>query len=131
MSQTATQLPNSARKLNGGIILPWSTKVHYFSDGSADGWNRVVDSLDLDGVDTRIIERFRREVQTDSDLFQELERVCEMFPRRRDVYPQDMTQLRNSPALRPAAMSSAMPMGRRWCTSMRTTAKPKRCRPRC
>ena len=52
-----------------------------------DGWNRAVDSLDLDGVDTRIIERFRRDVQTDRDLFQELERVCEMFPRRRDNYP--------------------------------------------
>ena len=61
----------------------------------ADGWNRAVDSLNLDGVDTRIIERFRREVQADSDLFQELERVSEMFPRRRDVYPQDMTQPRN------------------------------------
>ena len=61
-----------------------------------DGWNRAVDSLDLNGVDTRIIERFRREVQADSDLFQELERVCEMFPRRRDVYPADMTQPRNS-----------------------------------
>ena len=52
-----------------------------------DGWNRAVDSLDLDGVDTRIIDRFRREVQADSDLFQDLERVCDMFPRRRDVYP--------------------------------------------
>ena len=61
-----------------------------------DGWNRAVDGLDLNGVDTRIIERFRREVQADSDLFQELERVCEMFPRRRDVYPADMTQPRNS-----------------------------------
>jgi Helicase conserved C-terminal domain len=61
-----------------------------------DGWNRAVDSLDLDGVDTRIIDRFRREVQADRDLFQELERVSEMFPRRRDVYPQDMTQPRNS-----------------------------------
>lgn len=57
----------------------------------ADGWNRAVDGLDLNGVDTRIIERFRRDVQADSDLFQELERVCEMFPRRRDVYPADMT----------------------------------------
>lgn len=62
----------------------------------ADGWNRAVDGLDLKGVDTRIIERFRREVQTDDELFQELERVCEMFPRRREVYPADMTQPRNS-----------------------------------
>ncbi|HEX5259577.1 MAG TPA: DEAD/DEAH box helicase, partial [Sphingomicrobium sp.] len=61
-----------------------------------DGWNRAVYSLDLDGVDTRIIDRFRREVQADRDLLQELERVSEMFLRRRDVYPQDMTQPRNS-----------------------------------
>lgn len=61
-----------------------------------DGWDRAVDSLTLQGVDTRIVERFRRDVQTDSDLFQELERVCEMFPRRRDEYPTEMTQPRNS-----------------------------------
>lgn len=61
-----------------------------------DGWDRAVDSLTLQGVNTRIIERFRRDVQTDSDLFQELERVCEMFPRRRDEYPTEMTQPRNS-----------------------------------
>lgn len=61
-----------------------------------DGWNWAVDSLDLRGVDARIIERFRRDVQADRDLFQELERVCEMFPRRRDAYPWEMTQPRNS-----------------------------------
>ena len=60
-----------------------------------DGWNRAVDSLELAGVDTRIIERFRRDVQADRDLFQELERVCELFPRRRDEYPTEMTQPRN------------------------------------
>jgi len=61
-----------------------------------DGWNRVVDGLDLEGVDRHIIDRFRRDVQTDQELFQELERVCEMFPRRRDQYPLEMTQPRNS-----------------------------------
>jgi hypothetical protein len=59
-----------------------------------DSWNRVVDGLSLDGVDCRIIERFRRDVQTDQELFQELERICEMFPRRRDQYPPEMTQPR-------------------------------------
>jgi len=61
-----------------------------------DGWNRAVDSLTLEGVDKRIIERFRRDVRKDRDLFRELERVCEMFPRRRNTYPADMTQPRNS-----------------------------------
>lgn len=61
-----------------------------------DGWNRAVDSLSLRSVDPHIIERFRRDVQADRDLFDELERVCEMFPRRRQEYPWEMTQPRNS-----------------------------------
>jgi hypothetical protein len=60
------------------------------------GWNRAVDNLTLEGVDKRIIERFRRDVQADRDLFEELERVCELFPRRRDAYPPEITQPRNS-----------------------------------
>jgi hypothetical protein len=52
--------------------------------------------MDFEGVDKRIIERFRRDVKSDKDLFQELERVCEMFWRRRDQYPSEMTQPRNS-----------------------------------
>ena len=61
-----------------------------------EGWNRAVDNLTLEGVDKRIIERFRRDVQADRDLFEELERICELFPRRRDTYPAEMTQPRNS-----------------------------------
>lgn len=61
-----------------------------------DGWNRAVDSLTLEGVDKRIIARFRRDVQADRDLFEELERVCDLFPRRRDAYPPEMTQPRNA-----------------------------------
>jgi hypothetical protein len=51
-----------------------------------EGWNRAVDNLTLEGIDRRIIERFRRDVQADRDLFEELERVCELFPRRREIY---------------------------------------------
>lgn len=61
-----------------------------------EGWNRAVDNLTLEGIDRRIIERFRRDVQADRDLFEELERVCELFPRRRDIYPTEMTQPRNT-----------------------------------
>ncbi|MGO9957515.1 MAG: hypothetical protein ACLP50_16355 [Solirubrobacteraceae bacterium] len=61
-----------------------------------DSWNRTVDNLDLEGVDERIIERFHRDVRNDKNLFQELERVCEMFPRRREQYPPEMTHPRNS-----------------------------------
>ncbi|PWE27661.1 DEAD/DEAH box helicase [Pararhodobacter marinus] len=61
-----------------------------------DGWNRAVHDLTLEGVDKRIIDRFRRDVQADHNLFEELERVCELFPRRRDFYPPEITQPRNS-----------------------------------
>ncbi|MCU9850627.1 helicase-related protein [Defluviimonas sp. WL0024] len=61
-----------------------------------DGWNRAVRDLTLEGVDKRIVDRFRRDVQADHDLYEELERVCELFPRRRDVYPPEITQPRNS-----------------------------------
>ncbi len=61
-----------------------------------DGWNRAVDNLAVDGVDKHIIERFRRDVQENRNLFEELESVCDLFPRRRDSYPPDRTQRRNS-----------------------------------
>ncbi len=61
-----------------------------------EGWTRAVDNLTLEGVDKHIIERFRRDVQTDRDLLEELERICELFPRRRDIYPAEMTHPRNS-----------------------------------
>jgi len=61
-----------------------------------EGWNHAVDTLTLEGVDKRIVERFRHDVQADRDLFDELGRVCDLFPRRRDSYPPEMTQARNS-----------------------------------
>ena len=61
-----------------------------------EGWKRAVKDMNIDGVDTRLIKRFRRQVQDDRGLFQELERVCELFPRRRAHYPPEITQPRNS-----------------------------------
>ncbi len=61
-----------------------------------DTWKGSVRKLTLGGVDKRIIERFRRDVQADRELFEELERVCELFPRRRELYPPEITQPRNS-----------------------------------
>jgi len=63
---------------------------------SIDGWNRAVDDLTLSGIDPGIRERFRKSVREDQALFNELERVCEMFPRRRDNYPPEMAQPRNN-----------------------------------
>lgn len=62
----------------------------------AEGWSRAVEAMSLDGVDTRIVERFRNEVRADSVLFDELERVCGLFHRRRESYPEEMTAPRNA-----------------------------------
>ncbi len=61
-----------------------------------ESWKSAVDSQAWMGVDIRIFERFRRDVQADGDLCQELERVCEMFARRRHRYPLEMSHPRRS-----------------------------------
>lgn len=61
-----------------------------------DGWNGAVRDLTLDGVDQRIIDRFRRDVESDAALFEELEAVCDLFPRRRETYPYELGQRRNA-----------------------------------
>lgn len=61
-----------------------------------DGWNAAVRELSLDGVDQRIINRFRRDVEKDAELFTELEAVCDLFPRRRETYPLELNQRRNA-----------------------------------
>lgn len=63
---------------------------------SPDGWNREVNSLMLEGIDTQIIGRFRREVRADTALFEDLKYLCTRFPRRRQHYPADLTQPRNN-----------------------------------
>jgi hypothetical protein len=61
-----------------------------------DGWNGAVSDLTLDGVDQRIIDRFRRDVESDLVLFEELEAVCDLFPRRRETYPHELGRRRNA-----------------------------------
>jgi hypothetical protein len=61
-----------------------------------DGWNGAVRDLTLDGVDHRIIDRFRNDVQSDTALFEELEAVCDLFPRRRKAYPYELGKRRNA-----------------------------------
>lgn len=61
-----------------------------------DGWNTAVRELSLDGVDQRIIDRFRSDVEKDAELFTELEAVCDLFPRRREAYPYELNQRRNA-----------------------------------
>lgn len=61
-----------------------------------DGWNGAVRSLSLDGVDQRIIDRFRRDVEKDAGLFAEMEAVCDLFRRRRETYPPELNHRRNA-----------------------------------
>ena len=62
----------------------------------ADRWNDAVRDLTLEGVDQRIIARFRDDVESDEELREELEAVCELFPRRRETYPDELCQRRNA-----------------------------------
>ena len=61
-----------------------------------DGWNDAVRDLTLEGVDQRIIARFRQDVESDVGLLEELEAVCNLFPRRRETYPDELCQRRNA-----------------------------------
>ncbi len=47
-------------------------------------------------MDQRIIDRFRRDVESDEVLFEELETVCDLFPRRKKTYHPDLGQRRNA-----------------------------------
>ena len=60
-----------------------------------DSWNDAVRDMTLEGVDQRIIARFRQDVESDVALFEELEAVCNLFPRRRKSYPYWLCQCRN------------------------------------
>ncbi|MBK5966657.1 DEAD/DEAH box helicase [Thiocystis minor] len=61
-----------------------------------DGWNGAVRDLTLKGVDQSIINRFRHDVESDAELFEELKAVCDLFPRRRKTYPPELNQRRNA-----------------------------------
>ena len=82
--------------LHGLVSRPRGLQNLLQVTAGVDRWNRAIDNLTLEGVDQRIIDRFHRDVQADRGLFEELERICELFPRRRDSYPPEMTQPRNS-----------------------------------
>jgi hypothetical protein len=58
-------------------------------------WEEALDGIYIDDIDRHIVKRFRRDVKADRKLLKELERICECFPRRRENYPQEMTQPRN------------------------------------
>ena len=77
------------------LAAAWASQPVQVTAG-VDGWNGAVRRPDAGRVSTsRIIDRFRRDVETDSDLFQELERVCDVS-RAAGRVSHDMTQRRNA-----------------------------------
>lgn len=52
--------------------------------------------VSLDGVDTALIKRFRKDVYQDEALAGDLEKAIELFRRRRARYPSAMTRTRNA-----------------------------------
>ncbi|QRG05797.1 DEAD/DEAH box helicase [Xanthobacter dioxanivorans] len=84
------------RMLEDRVLRPRGLHNLLQVTAGVDGWNGAVRDLTLDGVDQRIIDRFRRDVESDTVLFEELEAVCDLFPRRRETYPYELGQRRNA-----------------------------------
>lgn len=84
------------RMLEGEVPRPRGLHNLLQVGAGVENWNYQVECTTLDGVDERIIERFRRDVKGDTALYEDLVRICEMFRRRRNQYPYEMTQPRNS-----------------------------------
>ena len=61
-----------------------------------ENWNWAIDGISLDGIDPKIIERFRRTIQSNPELGQELEDVCALFPRRAPSYSEEKNTPRNA-----------------------------------
>ena len=61
-----------------------------------DGWKITVDGTSLDGIDQTLINGFRKAVREEADLLAELAELCTRFHWRRDHYPHDLAQRRNS-----------------------------------
>ena len=83
------------RLLEGCVSRPRGLHNLLQVAAGVEGWNDAVRGLTLEGVDERIIARFRNDVESDAELFEELDAVCELFPRRREAYPDELCLRRN------------------------------------
>ena len=83
------------RLLEGCVSRPRGLHNLLQVAAGVEGWNDAVRGLTLEGVDKRIIARFRNDVESDAELFEELDAVCDLFPRRRKTYPDELCQRRN------------------------------------
>ncbi|TGU46793.1 DEAD/DEAH box helicase [bacterium M00.F.Ca.ET.152.01.1.1] len=59
-------------------------------------WKWAIHAISLDGIDSKITERFRRTIQSDTELRQKLEDACALFPRRAPSYSEEKTTARNA-----------------------------------
>ena len=83
------------RLLEGCVSRPRGLHNLLQVTAGVESWNDAVRDLTLEGVDQRIITRFRDDVESDEELLEELEAVCNLFPRRRETYPDHLFQRRN------------------------------------
>ncbi len=83
------------RLLEGCVSRPRGLHNLLQVTAGVESWNDAVRDLTLEGVDQRIITRFRDDVESDVELLEELEAVCNLFPRRRETYPDELCQRRN------------------------------------
>ena len=83
------------RLLEGCVSRPRGLHNLLQVTAGVESWNDAVRDLTLEGVDQRIITRFRDDVESDEELLEELEAVCNLFPRRRETYPDHLCQRRN------------------------------------
>lgn len=66
-------------------------------DVGAERWKSWIKrDVSLEGVDTALIDRFRKDVGQDAVLTSDLQKAVELFSRRRDQYPSGMTSSRNA-----------------------------------
>lgn len=66
-------------------------------DVGAERWEFWIKrDVSLKGVDTALIDRFREDLGQDAALNGDLEEAVELFLRRRDRYPSNMTSVRNA-----------------------------------
>jgi hypothetical protein len=84
------------RMLEDSVVSKTSLRNLLQVGAGPDSWKWHIDSIDIEHVDEKITERFRRMILSDVELSKELENVCSLFPRRTDSYGEEKTGPRNA-----------------------------------
>ncbi len=79
------------------MVEPLRGLYNLFQVGAGvGGWKSTVDGISLDGIDLTLINDFRKAVREEADLPVEMAELCTRFHWRRDNYPRDLAQRRNT-----------------------------------